>query len=193
MTVVAGPLFAAAGLLAAAGAVKLVQPASTIDALRAAALPGTGKAGRAPDRLWVGRLLGLFEVAVAVIALSIGGRLAGVLVSAAYLGFAFFTVRLLSTAGAGASCGCFGGDESPATPLHVIVNGSIAVVAALAVAWPTPGIADVLRHQPLGGVPFVVLCGVLGWLLFALLTVVPELQAAMAEAPARPRRSSSGR
>ena len=59
MTVVAGPLFAAAGLLAAAGAVKLVQPASTIDALRgAAALPGTGTAGAVHDRLWVGRLLG---------------------------------------------------------------------------------------------------------------------------------------
>src|SRR6478736_6369167 len=110
MIVVAGPLFAAAGLLAAAGAVKLVQPASTIDALRAAALPGTRTAGRVHDRLWVGRLLGLFEVAVAVIALSIGGRLAGVLISAVYLGFAFFTVRLLSIAGAGASCGCFGGD-----------------------------------------------------------------------------------
>ena len=130
---------------------------------------------------------------MAVIALSIGGRLAGVLISAMYLGFAFFTVRLLSTAGAGASCGCFGGDESPAAPIHVMVNGSIAVVAALAVAWPTPGIAEVLRHQPLGGVPFIVLCAVLGWLLFALLTVVPELQAAMAETPARRRGSSSGR
>ncbi len=182
MTVVAGQLFASAGLLGAAGALKLVRPASTVEALRAAGLPGS-RSPEPPAHLWLGRLLGLGELAVGVAALIFGGRTWAALVAAVYLGFALFTARLLHTAGLGASCGCFGAEDSPAAPLHVVVNAGIALSAALAVAWPTSGLGDVLRHQPLGAVPFVGLTVVLGWLLFALLTAVPQLQSAMADAP----------
>lgn len=190
MSVVAGPLFAAAALLAAAGAAKVLRPAATVDALRTAALPGTASMPAAPARLWLGRLLGLVELVVACVAVAVGGRLAGLLIGGVYLGFAMFTARLLHIAGAGASCGCFGAEQSPAAPVHVVVNAGIAATAATAVAWPTPGLATVIGGQPLGGVPFVALCGVLAWLLFAVLTAVPALQAAIADpAEDRPTRT----
>jgi len=190
MTVVAGPFFAAAGLLGAAGAVKLVQPASTVEALRAARLPGSRSRRRLVERTTVGRLIGLVEGVIAVAALVFGGRATAALLAAVYLGFALFTARLLHTAEAGASCGCFGAESSPAAPLHVVVNGGIALLAASAVAWPTAGLADVQRHQPLGGLPFLGLCAVFGWLLFAVLTALPEMQAALADAAARPARTT---
>lgn len=184
MTVVAGPFFAAAGLLGAAGAVKLVQPASTIEALRAARLPGRWSRGVLDDGLLAGRVLGLIELTIAMAAVFVGGRLTAVLVAVVYLGFSLFTARLLHTAEAGASCGCFGAESSPAAPLHIVVNGGITLLAACAVAWPTRGLVDVLSHQPLSGLPFVGLSAVFGWLLFAMLTAVPELQAAIADAAA---------
>lgn len=180
MTVVAGPFLAAAGLLGAAGCMKLVQPGATLEALRAARVPGTRSGRTSLDRLVVGRSLGLAEVVVAVAAVLFGGRVTASLVAAAFAGFALFTARLLHTAGAGASCGCFGAESSPAEPLHIVANATIAVMAALAVVWPTPGIGAVLRHQPLGGVPFLALCAAFAWLLFAVLTVVPDLRPATA-------------
>ncbi len=181
MTVVAGPLFATAGLLGAAGVLKTTRPTSTMKALRAARLPGSGPTGRRMAAPWIGRLLGLVEIAIAASALTFGGRLAAGLVVIAYIGFSLFTARLLRMAGAGASCGCFGAEESPAAPIHIVVNAGIAAAAALAVRWPTPGIGKVLGDQPLAGVPFLILTGLCGWLLFALLTVVPNLQAAMTD------------
>ncbi len=190
MTVVAGPFFAAAGLLGAAGAMKVVQPASAVEALRAARLPGSRSRRPIVERLIVGRVLGMVEVLIAVAAVVFGGRATAALLAAVYLGFALFTARLLHTAEAGASCGCFGAESSPAAPLHAVVNGGIALLAASAVAWPTAGLADVLRHQPLGGFPFLGLCAVFGWLLFAVLTALPELQAAIADVPARHARTT---
>ncbi len=182
MTVVAGPFLAAAGLLAAAGAVKLVQPGSTVEALRAAKLPrGRSRRLRA-DRLLVGRAVGLMEIGVAVTAVVFGGRVAAALVAAVYLGFSLFTARLLHTAEAGASCGCFGAESSPAAPSHIVVNGGIALLTGSVVVWPTEGLLDVLRSQPFGGLPFLALCAVFGWLLFAMLTALPELQSALAGA-----------
>ncbi len=179
MTVVAGPFFAAAALLGAAGALKVVRPRSTVDALRSASLPGTRSGAGPLAAPWAGRLLGLGELAVAVAALGFGGRAAAALVFAAYLGFALFTARLLRVAEAGAPCGCFGAEDSPARPLHVLVNAMIAATAAAAVAWPTPGLRAVLAEQPGRGLPFLGLTAMCGWLLFVMLTVVPDLQSVM--------------
>lgn len=193
MTVAAGPFFAASGLLGAAGLLKLARPAPTVAALRAARLPGTLGRHSPLSSFAAGRGLGLAELVVAVAALGFGGRLPAALVALWYLSFTVFTARLLQVAGRGASCGCFGVEESPAAPLHVVVNGAIAVVAASAVVWPTRGIGAVLGSQPWGGIPFVGLSAICGWLLFAMLTVLPELRSAMGNARVTPARSGATR
>ncbi|MCU0269170.1 MAG: hypothetical protein MUF83_11060 [Acidimicrobiales bacterium] len=172
MSVLAGPVFALAGLLGAAGVLKLARPDGTRKALRAAGLPDP-VAG-----VWV---LALAEIVLAVAAVVYGNRLTSTLLTVAYLGFAVFAARLVQKAGAAASCGCFGIETAPATSLHVGVNVVAAAVCGASVAAPTGGIADVLGAQPLAGVPFLVLTALCGWLVYALLTLVPDLQLAIAE------------
>ena len=82
-TVLAGPVFAFAVLLGAAGALKLGRPEGAVRALRAAGLPGPPLAVRA---------LGMAEVLLAAAVLAVGGRIAAALTAVAYLGFAAFTV-----------------------------------------------------------------------------------------------------
>ena len=115
MTAVAGPFFAAAGLLGVAGALKLLRPASTAQALRTAGLGGAASGGGRLGSATIGRLVGGAELALAAAALILGGRLPAGLVAVTYLGFAVFTARLLRTAEAGASCGCFGAGDEPAS------------------------------------------------------------------------------
>lgn len=174
---IAGPFFAAAALLGAAGLAKLIRPRSTAQALRSAGLPGT---------LLLGRGLGAVELAIAVGALLSGDRLAAGLVAACYLGFALFTVRLLVLAEA-ASCGCFGESEAPATPVHVALNLAAATAAALAAGWPPGALQSVLADQPWAGLPFLALVALLAWLAYVALTLLPELSQA-----ARPPADRSG-
>ena len=180
MTVVAGPFFAAAGLLGVAGALKLLRPASTAQALRAAGLAGAASGGGRLGSATIGRLVGGAELALAAGALVVGGRVTAGLLAVTYLGFALFTARLLRTAEAGASCGCFGAGDEPASGMHVVVNSGLALVGVSAVVWPVPSLGSVLTDQPLAGVPFVALTALCGWLLYALLTVLPDVRAAMA-------------
>ncbi|HEY4376563.1 MAG TPA: MauE/DoxX family redox-associated membrane protein, partial [Acidimicrobiales bacterium] len=146
MSPFAGPLFAAALLLAGSGVLKVARPTSAAHALRAAGLPGSGTAGR---------VLGAAEVVLALAALAVGGRVTAALVAACYLGFAAFVLRVRATAGDRAGCGCFGAEEAPATPLHVVVNLLVAVAAGLAVVRPTRGVVWVTSHTPLAGIPFL--------------------------------------
>ncbi len=173
MSGIAGPFFAVAALLGAAGLAKVVRPRTTAQALRSGGLPGT---------LGLGRCLGAVEVAIAIGALLSGGRLAAGLVSACYLGFALFTARLLVLADS-ASCGCFGESEAPATPVHVALNLAAVTAAALAAGWPPGPLGSVVADQPWSGIPFLALVAMLAWLTYVAMTLVPEL------APAgRPRR-----
>lgn len=191
MMVAAGPFFAATGLLGAAGLLKVLRPASTVAALGAARLPGTAIPHRALSSLWVGRALGTAELVVAAVALGFGGPVPAALVAVCYLGFSLFTARLLQVAGRDASCGCFGASESPAAPVHVIVNAAIAAVAASAMVWPTPAVVAVMRAQPWAGLPFLGLSTICAWLLFAMLTVLPELRSTVADQRAPRARSGA--
>ena len=169
MSPVAGPLFAAALLLGAAGVLKLTNPAPTRVALRSAGLPGTALAARS---------VGAGELLITLYALGWGGRLGAGLVALAYLGFAGFSLRVIKTTRGGASCGCFGASDSPLTNLHVGVDLAVAVVALVAVADPVPGMGSVAADTPWAGVPFVGFTMLLTWLVQVLLTALPELQAA---------------
>ncbi len=155
-------------LLGAAGLAKVLRPLSTAKALRSAGVPATPA--------W-GRVLGVLELGIAGSALFLGGRLAAAGVAACYLGFAIFTARLLVLAG-DTSCGCFGDHDAPATPVHVGLNLTAAVAAALAAGWPPGSLPSFLTDQPWLGVPFLALTAVLAWLAYVTLSLLPELQAA---------------
>ena len=165
----AGPLFAAALLLGAAGLLKVTSPDPTRVALRAAGLPSTALAART---------LGAVEVAITLYTLAVGGRLAAGLISLTYLGFAGFSFLVIRTSRGKASCGCFGASGAPLTNLHVGVDIAIAAVAALGIVNPVPGLLTVVADTPFFGIPFLVFTGLLAWLVQVLLTAVPELQAA---------------
>ena len=181
MTPLAGPFLAAAGLLGVAGAAKVLRPAATAGALRAAGLRTSAPGGGMLASPTAGRLVGAAELGVALAALLAGGRVAAALVAGAYLTFAAFTVRLLRTAGAGAPCGCFGADDVGASVEHVWVNAGLALIAAVAAVQGVPGLVSAIDGQPLAGVPFLLVTAVCGWLLFALLTALPDLRAALAD------------
>lgn len=172
----AGPLFAAAVLLAVAGILKLFRPAAAVAALRSAGLSAPAL---------VGRVLGAVELAIAVAAVGWGGRLPAAAVAVAYAGFAGFAALVLQRQGAASSCGCFGAVDSPLTSLHVVINVAIAAVVLLAVADPVPGFGDVLAGQPLAGVPFAALTLLGAWLVEISLTALPAVQRAAAAGAVR--------
>ncbi len=169
MSPVAGPLFAAALVLGAAGVAKSIRPDAARVALRSAGLPG---------HRWFVRLIGAGEIAIAAYGLGQGGRFGAGSIAAAYLAFALFAAVVQRRSRGQASCGCFGSSSAPVGTLHVVVNVAVAAGAAAAMVDPTPGIGRVAVDTPLAGVPFVAFTALLAWLLQVLLTAVPELQAA---------------
>jgi len=155
-----------ATLLAVSGGAKLADPAPTSGALAAASLPS--------GRPWA-RLLGLVEIAVAVVAIAFGGVVGGVGVAVMYAGFAGFVAVALRRNLPVQSCGCFGKVDTPPTWLHVAVNLS-AVTAGVGVAVSGGGaLPDMLSGQPLAGLPYLVLLGVGVFALYLILAELPRL------------------
>lgn len=173
MSPLAGPLFAAALLMGLAGALKLIRPDSTRVALRTAGLP---------SHSFAVRVLGATEVIGSAAVVVLGGRLAGALVAAAYLGFAGFAAQLSRQSRRAVPCGCFGSSTAPVGPLHVGVNAGLAAVGLASTVWPTGGIASI-SHTPLAGTLFVTFTVLLAWLLLVALTTLPELMAASKGTP----------
>lgn len=170
MTLAAGPFAIAAALLVAGGAAKAARPADTANALGAMGLP------RSPLLVRVG---GVAEAAAGIAALAVGDRTTAVLVALSYAAFAVFVIVALRTGAPIATCGCFGKADTPPTRLHVAVNlGAVAAAVAVAVQ-PSAGLGVVLPHQPLAGVPFLLLvaCGV--GLSFLLLSSLPRTLSAL--------------
>lgn len=166
MSPLAGPLFAAALLVALAGAAKVARPAAARVALRTAGLPSSAAAVRS---------LGVVELALAFGVLAAGGRPGGAAIAVAYVGFAGFAAFLAGRSRRAVPCGCFGSSSTPVGPLHVGVNLALAAVGLAAVAWPTRGAVAVVRHTPLAGIPFAAFTLLLTWLLLVVLTALPEL------------------
>jgi hypothetical protein len=161
----AGPYAAAAILLALGGAMKLRRPDPTANALGAVGLPAS---------VWFVRLFGVTEVVVAVGALTHGHAAFALLVGLSYLAFAAFVLLALVRGGAITSCGCFGEPDTPATPVHVVLD---LAAAAVAFVVATDGGSDwrgFLGDQPLGGAPFIVLTATCTYLAYLALTVLPR-------------------
>ncbi len=166
MELLAGPYYAAALLVAAAGTAKLARPRPAVDALRAAGLPA---------RPVLVRALGLGELAVAALAVAAGAAGAAAL-AAAYLGFALYARHAGDRA---ASCGCFGAAGAPLGALHVTVNLALAGVAAAVAVVPLPDPGDVLGAQPGIALPFTLLVATTAYLLYLTMTRYAELRTLM--------------
>lgn len=161
------------GLLVAAGTAKALHPDDTARAL-AAAFP----LGRRPMRGLV-QAGAVAEAALGVTALVLPGPWSAGLVALSFTAFAVFVAYARRAGGAVASCGCFGTPDTPATLAHVAVNAALGVAAAV-VAWTAPSgtLVSVLSHQPLHGVPLVLVSALCAWLAYLVVSVLAALQAA---------------
>jgi len=169
----AGPFLIAASLLAAAGVVKVVDPANAVGALRAFGVPVPSAAVRC---------VGAVEALLAVSAALTGAPVLAALVAASYLLFTAFVLMALARDLPIGSCGCFGKVDTPPSVLHVAVNlGAVAAALGVAVAGDGTGIGHALAAQPLAGLPLLLLVAVGTYAAFTALTVVPQLRAVRAE------------
>lgn len=156
-------------LLGASGVAKIIDPAPTTGALRAARLPSSDSVSRA---------IGVFEIAAATLGLALGG-VALAAAALAYLAFTLFTLAALRGRIPLQSCGCFGRDDTPPSRIHVVYNA----VATIALTW--------LAVSGAGAVPwdagwlevslFLVFAGIGAYASYLLLARLPAtLQAAEA-------------
>src|SRR4051812_7814028 len=165
MEALAGPVVVAAALVGLAGAMKVLQPASTAGALRALRLPSSYR---------VVRLLGLVEIALAIAAAASFSRAALVLLAAVYLGFAAFVVAALDARAPVQSCGCFGRADTPPSIVHVALDLCAAGILFAAALTGTPGLDAVVPDQPWSAVPFALLVAVCTYLCVIVLTLLPQ-------------------
>lgn len=142
-------------LLGVAGAAKLRSPQA---AARAVRLP----AGLI--RLFAGG-----ELALAAAALLSASRWSSLVMAGLYAAFALLTLRL---ARAGAACGCFGAEHSPASPLQSALS---AVLSGLAVLSAVGGAhtAGWILQRPLGSL-LVLLLGTAG-VVYGIVLAYSEL------------------
>jgi hypothetical protein len=161
---IAPPFFLAAALLSVSGALKVVRPRATAQAMLDVGLPGSSALARG---------LGSVEVAAAawaILAPAAGGALA---LSFAYFGFAGFLAYVLTTHPDAGSCGCAGSKAVPPSLLHLTLDlgagvvglGYAAASGPSAPAWSAGlGAASVLVFAGLG---------VAGWLAAVAVTEAP--------------------
>jgi hypothetical protein len=176
MGVWAGPFLIAALLLAAAGLAKVIDPTTTVGALR-------GLGWRVPAGAV--RAGGAAEAVLAVVAVLTGAPAAAIAVAASYLLFTGFVVVARARRLPIGSCGCFGKVDTPPSAVHVVVNLGAAVAAVGVALGDGTGVVDVLADQPLAGVPMLLLVAVGTYAAFTALTVVPQLRLLRAERPRR--------
>jgi hypothetical protein len=161
---IAPPFFLAAALLSVFGALKVVRPRATAQAMRDVGLPGSSALARG---------IGSVEVAAAawaILAPAAGGALA---LSFAYFGFAGFLAYVLMTHPDAGSCGCAGSKGVPPSLMHLTLDlgaglvglGYAAVSGPSAPAWSAGlGAGSVLVFAGLG---------VAGWLAAVAVTEAP--------------------
>ncbi|MGE3619109.1 MAG: MauE/DoxX family redox-associated membrane protein [Acidimicrobiia bacterium] len=144
MAALTGPALLAAALLVVTGALKVVDPAMTVGALRALRLPGS------PGLVRAGAAA---ELALGAAAATVGGPLLWALVGLSYLAFAAFVVAALRAGTMVGSCGCFGREETPPHPTHVALDLALAAAAlGVAVAGPSSPLGELSDDPGRGAV-----------------------------------------
>jgi hypothetical protein len=153
----------AAGLLVAAGAVKVARPRATGQALLDAGLPGS-------DAL--GRLVGAVEIAAGAAALLLAAG--ALLLAVAYLAFAVFLGYVLHTRPDAGSCGCAGAKAVPPSRLHLALNiaAAAAGLAYLSLGGPAP-LAWLTGLGAAGAIAVTAGLGFAGWLAVVAVTEAP--------------------
>jgi hypothetical protein len=173
--VVVGCFGIVAAVLVVSGVAKVITPAPASSLLSTLRLPASP---------WVARLFGVVEIAVGTAAVLRGGVVLATAVSVLYLAFA--GVVTMARRNGAPTCGCFGASSAPPNRVHVWVNLASAVVALAAAISGDTAVADVLRHQPAAGVPFVILIATGVVLVVGLDTAGAELLDQMSAIRARP-------
>jgi hypothetical protein len=165
------PALVAAGLLALAGATKVVEPRMTVGALRAMGVP----AGLATPG--VVRLGAALELALGVLALVVGGPALWWLACASYVAFALFLVAALRSGRPIGTCGCFGREDTEPSGRHLAVDGFLAVAAAAVARGLDGAPLDQVRDHPGAGICGGLLAVLLGASAYLALTRRPGLPA----------------
>lgn len=155
-------------VLVAAGTAKAWRPGPAEAALRQAKLP----AGRAAVRLGASA-----EVVVGCWALT-SSRIAAAAVAMSYAAFAAFVTLALRRGSQVNSCGCFGAADAPPTVGHLTFDLAAASTAAWAAVHPHPGVIDLLRGQPLAGLPLMAVVLTTSYLAYLVLAALPRTAAA---------------
>jgi len=173
-----GPFMAAAMLLVVAGATKVASPGNGARAV-AALIPRLARRAR----LLV-QVLAAAETAVGLAALAWPAALTAALVAASYCAFAVVVLVARSCGSVLATCGCFGGIDTPPTVTHAVLDvGAAAAAIAVAVTFGHGGglVTTVLARQPAHGIPLVAGSAVMALLALAAMSLLPRLQAVRAE------------
>ena len=139
-----GPYAVAAAVLCVAGLAKLRSPASAARALTGVGLP----AGASAIRVFAVAELGLGSWALISPAL-----LASALLACVYAGFSVLALLLWRRA---ESCGCFGAEGAPATPLQALISVLFAALCTAATGTSPHGLSWALG-RPLGSAAVLVL------------------------------------
>ncbi len=177
MPALTAPALLVAGLLALAGAQKVLDPAMTVGALRAL---------RLPSRPWLVRAGAGSELALGVVAIAVGGSVAWGLAAVSYLAFAAFVTAALRNGTMLGSCGCFGREDTPPHWSHVVLNLALGATAAVLAVRYDGAPLDALLEHPGQGAVIVALSGVGLYLLYALYVELPRTLA-HARRPVAPR------
>ena len=170
MTVLAGLVGMVGILLAAGGVSKGRQPTPTVRSMRAVGLPAGGAAVRT---------LAVVEVALGAVLLVVAGRWPCAVAAVLFTAFTAISVRLVRLGPDAGSCGCFGDRSSPPSWWHVGVDAAAVAVLVAGALSGTTGVADHWRSLPGQGYAVLGLVALGGYLLVALMTVLPDTMAAI--------------
>jgi hypothetical protein len=172
--VLVGLVSAAALLLAAAGLAKLRQRTPLRSAFAAAAVPGLARLPAGPAT----RLAGALELAIALAALGLGGRLGALLIAVGYAALTGLAARMVAVE-AGQDCGCFG-RPSPVSHWHTGVNLAGLLIGLAGTAWPAGSLPAEIVRQPVPGLALALAAALLGYLGYLTMTELPALRSAIA-------------
>jgi hypothetical protein len=161
-------------LLAIAGGAKIIDPAPTSGALRAAQLP---------DSHLSVRLLGVAELALAIGGIVLGGPASAMGAALLYMAFALFVSHALRNRLPISSCGCLGSAKAPPTRFHIVINLLAVVVMVWSALLPLDPVTALSRAPLSEAILILVFSGLTTYLLYALITVLPLRKASQHLAP----------
>jgi hypothetical protein len=174
-----GLYLVAAGLLVVAGVAKALHPDDTARALGALTARGRAAPSLGSTRRLV-RAGASAEAVLGITALVLPRPLTAALVALSYAAFGAVVTYARWRGGPLATCGCFGRPDTPPTSVHLLLDLTLAVAAAVVAATaPSHGtLLDELAHQPWAGVPLLFVSAVGLWLSLLALSSLAALEGA---------------